>query len=102
MRVGVLDDQTEDLLRGRHGDMESYGGAPVVKVDVARSNREVLEELLQRVRECLKRWFWQQIGFAVTREIGRDHVGGFGERGYDVADDRRRSSAMLRLLKAEL
>ena len=49
MGVGVLDDEPEHAFRRLHGDMEAHRSPKVVEVDIARSDRELVEQF----RDCL-------------------------------------------------
>ena len=84
MRVGVLNDEAQDLFRRLHGDVETHRRAEIMKVDVARPDREPVQQLRDGLTEGGKRGGRQDVGLAKARQIGRDHVGGLRQLGHDL------------------
>ena len=56
-----------------------------MKVDIARPDREPVQQLRDCLTEGGKRDRRQDVGLAKARQIGRDHVGGLRQLGYDLS-----------------
>jgi hypothetical protein len=55
--------------------METDRRPPIMKVDIARSDREPVQQLRDGLTEGGKRDRWQDVGLAKARQIGRDYEG---------------------------
>jgi hypothetical protein len=89
MRVGVLNDEAHDSFRRLHGDVKSHWRAEIMQIDVARSDREPVQQLRDGLTEGGKRGRRQNIRLAKARQLRRDHIRGLRELGQDLSKSAR-------------
>ena len=91
MRVGVLNDEAQDLFRRLHGDVKPHRRAEIMKVDVARPDREPVQQLRDGLAKGGKRGRRQNVRLAEARQIRRDHVCDLRQLGHDLTKIVRRA-----------
>jgi hypothetical protein len=69
---------------GLHSDPEAYRRPPIVQIDEAPIDREVIQEFLNRAAERFKRGRRQRSRLAVARQVRRDHKGYARKPGHDA------------------
>lgn len=74
MRVGILDDETQDLLRRLHRDVQAHRRSPVVQVDEARPHAKAVEQFGDGLAPGGEGNPRQHVGLAVTGHVGRDDM----------------------------
>jgi hypothetical protein len=81
MSVGVLNDEAQNSFWRLHGDVETHWSPEIMKVHIARPDREPVQQLRDCLAEGGKRDRRQDVGLAEARQIGRDHVGSLRQPG---------------------
>ena len=89
MRVGVLDDESQDQLGRLHRDLQAHRRSPIMEVDEARPDLEVIQEFGYRLTDGRERDLRQRIGLTVARQIGGDDLSGLRQRGNNVPEHPR-------------
>jgi hypothetical protein len=89
MRVGILDDETQDPLGGLHRYLQTHRRAPIMQVNEPRPDLEPVQQFGDRLPDGAKRNHRQHVGLAVAGQIWRDNVSRLRERGNDLPEHSR-------------
>jgi hypothetical protein len=86
MRIGVLDDEAQDLLGRLHRDLQAHRRSPIMQINETRPDLEAVQQFGNRLTDGRKRDHRQHIGLAMAGQIGRDDIRGLRQRGHDIPE----------------